>query len=321
MKRIFTIMALILISTLYGCGDKPNKQATSMPLPANEEAFIAIVSKAQSEGINTENDMQRGGVKSARDQEICALLSDLNIQDWIGKIHTINANSDGKGVLSIEISKNIIFKTWNNALSDLRDHTLIDPGSTLFNTASAMKKGDLVEFSGTLIAGQGVECVRESSLTLRGKLENPEFILKFSSVGTPTLKEPAKTLAPVAETATAPAPVAENAATPASVAETAAVPAPAVEIVPASTEDNSPFAPSFDCTKASAPHEKMVCGDRELSKLDNVLSKAYSQAKEQTTDKNKLKKDQLEWMKTSLRACSDKACLVGAYKQRISELQ
>jgi uncharacterized protein len=65
----------------------------------------------------------------------------------------------------------------------------------------------------------------------------------------------------------------------------------------------------------------MVCGDRALSKLDVDLSQAYAKAKENTVDKDKLKKEQLEWIKFSLRACSDKNCLLGAYQKRISELQ
>ena len=34
--------------------------------------------------------------------------------DWIGQVREIGANSDGKGVLAIAISKRITVKTWNN---------------------------------------------------------------------------------------------------------------------------------------------------------------------------------------------------------------
>jgi len=65
----------------------------------------------------------------------------------------------------------------------------------------------------------------------------------------------------------------------------------------------------------------LVCGDRELAKLDVDLSQAYARAREKSADKDKLKKEQMEWIKFSLRACSDKNCLVGSYQKRISELQ
>ena len=140
---------------------------------------------------------------------------------------------------------------------------------------------------------------------------------------------PAPAPAPVSVPAPAPAPepapaVSAPVLAPASAASAPApAPAPVVASVPAPVAaiDNSPFAPSFDCAKASNGQEKLVCSDRELSKLDVDLSQAYTKAKDKTADKDKLKKEQLEWIKFSLRACSDKTCLVGAYQKRMSELQ
>ena len=98
-------------------------------------------------------------------------------------------------------------------------------------------------------------------------------------------------------------------------------PAPIMIPTPSPIVDNSPFTPSFDCDKASSGQEKLVCSDRELSKLDVDLSQAYARAKERVEDKDKLKKEQLDWIKFSLRACSDKACLIDSYQKRLSELQ
>ncbi len=83
--------------------------------------------------------------------------------------------------------------------------------------------------------------------------------------------------------------------------------------------DNTPFAPSFDCTKASNNAEKMICGDRNLSKLDVQLSQLYSAARNKATDKDKLKSEQIAWVKTS-RACPDTACLTKAFQDRIKQL-
>lgn len=103
----------------------------------------------------------------------------------------------------------------------------------------------------------------------------------------------------------------------------APVPAPKTEApiaaAPASV-DNNPFAPSFDCTKASSSQERMICGDRELSKLDVQMAGAYADARQKSTDANALKAEQKQWLKNTQRSCSDKACLVGAYTSRIAEL-
>lgn len=85
----------------------------------------------------------------------------------------------------------------------------------------------------------------------------------------------------------------------------------------------TPFAPSFDCAKVSNGAERLICGDRELSKLDVEMAIAYSKARgilAAEKDKKILKDQQLGWMKFSRNACSDKPCMVEAYKKRIAEL-
>ena len=111
-------------------------------------------------------------------------------------------------------------------------------------------------------------------------------------------------------TATAPAPV------PAPVPAPAPVPVP----VPVPQANNSPFAPSFDCAKANTGPERLICGDRDLAKLDVDVSQAYSKAREKTSDKNQIRTEQQNWMKNSRNACSDKDCMSKAMTQRIQEL-
>jgi uncharacterized protein YecT (DUF1311 family) len=135
--------------------------------------------------------------------------------------------------------------------------------------------------------------------------------MKYKSSEPAPEAAPAPAPAAVPETAPAPAPA------PAAVPETAPAPAPA----PVAAVDNSPFTPSFDCAKASNGQEKMICADRDLAKLDVQAAQAYAKARERSADKDKLKTEQLNWIKSNLRACSDKACLTEAYKKRISELQ
>lgn len=126
--------------------------------------------------------MQRGGVKAARDKKLCKAIGSRKVTDWVGQVTKVGANSDGKGILEVELAKGIIIKTWNNSLSDMGDHTLIEPGSAVFNTASNFSEGQIIKFSGTFLRGIENECVRESSLSLQGTLDEPEFIFRFSSV-------------------------------------------------------------------------------------------------------------------------------------------
>ncbi|EOC9629733.1 lysozyme inhibitor LprI family protein [Enterobacter ludwigii] len=146
-----------------------------------EDAFINVVTDAQRESKNAKNDMARGGIKSERDDKICSIIADGNVQHWRGKIDTLDANSDGNGVLGIELADGVIVKTWNNSISDSDDNTLIDPHSSLFKSVSRMSVGDNIRFSGQFVKDSG-SCIKEGSLSLVGGLSEPEFIFKFSNV-------------------------------------------------------------------------------------------------------------------------------------------
>jgi len=151
-------------------------------MPGDENTLISIVATAQQGSRDAANDMQRGGVKAQRDKQLCQSIKSLQARNWIGRVTKIDANSDGKGILSIEVADRIIITTWNNSLSDLEHETLIEPGSPVFNAASVLKKGQQVRFSGSFFKGENGDCLFESSLTLSGKLREPEFIFRFSEI-------------------------------------------------------------------------------------------------------------------------------------------
>lgn len=99
----------------------------------------------------------------------------------MGRIDTLSSNNDGKGVLGLKISKNMVIKTWNNSFSDTSDGTLIPTDSPLFATVSAMKIGDLVTFSGEFLPSPS-DCLRETSLSMPGGMADPEFLFRFTDV-------------------------------------------------------------------------------------------------------------------------------------------
>ena len=148
-------------------------------MPADEKQFIEIVKQAQTASRSAANDMARGAALATRNNGLAKVS--LDVTDWVGKVTSIDSNSDGWGVLVIEIAKDISIQTWNNSLSDISSKTLIEPGSALFNTAASLKRGQTVKFSGQFIRDDETG-VGEQSMSLRGKLEDPEFTFKFSSI-------------------------------------------------------------------------------------------------------------------------------------------
>jgi len=76
---------------------------------------------------------------------------------------------------------------------------------------------------------------------------------------------------------------------------------------------------SFDCSKATSKIEKIICGDNELSKLDDQLNSNYKISLQEETDPDALRHFQKAWMKVR-NACPDVACIKLAYEKRISDL-
>jgi len=209
-KWWFWVGALIVVGAILPPNEKRNSGSSHSDViakrpaddviaqrPADEAKFISIVSDAQTKARVAANDMQKGGIKAEREKALCANMEKLQVSNWTGWVRSIDANSDGKGVLAVEIAKDITVTTWNNDLSDIMHKTLLEPGSAVFSAASQMKKRQAVTFSGSFSRGSEdeVECVYESSMSLDGKLLDPEFIMRFThiEVFVPKAASPAKT--------------------------------------------------------------------------------------------------------------------------------
>lgn len=160
---------------------QPPPEPVAPMLPADEQAFISVVSNGQAAFRAAPNEMAQGGTRSQRRLAICRNLPQVSVSNWVGRIEKLSSNSDGKGVLEISVAHDIRVETWNNDVSDLSDKTLIDPSSPLFAVVSQMKQGDQVLFSGSFIPSD-IDCVKEASMSLEGSMTDPEFLFRFTTV-------------------------------------------------------------------------------------------------------------------------------------------
>lgn len=192
------LLALVVQGIKASQEDTPNSSQTStskvqisstsleptFPIPDDQAKFVQAVQKGQNANKVATNDMQKGGARATREKELCSLLLVPGIANWVGDVYSISSNSDGKGVLEVTIGPDVYVKTWNNAFSDVLHHTMIDPGTSLFDEASQLKEGQKISFSGSFVRDtrDSIGCFYESSLTLDGKLSEPEFIFRFSDV-------------------------------------------------------------------------------------------------------------------------------------------
>ncbi len=74
-------------------------------------------------------------------------------------------------------------------------------------------------------------------------------------------------------------------------------------------------AASFDCEKAQSKVERMICGDTELSRLDDELGEAYEDALEGNSNAANVRNAQKQWIKERNR-CQEAACLSTLYRQQ-----
>ncbi|HEY9162843.1 MAG TPA: hypothetical protein VIS94_17335 [Desulfomonilia bacterium] len=79
-------------------------------------------------------------------------------------------------------------------------------------------------------------------------------------------------------------------------------------------------AAGFNCERASSSIEKMICGNPDLSLMDESMTAAYKKAVAGASDSAPLSADQKLWLKNTRNACRDVSCLKKAYQERTAEL-
>lgn len=152
--------------------------------PDQQRDFISIVNVFKSHFETANNEIQQSISRDQRAKELGELLTLTTISKWFGTIKSIETTSEGKAVLMINIGDNVYVGTWNNALSDYLDGTLIEKSDPVYLALADMKVGDKVSFSGSFIRSNE-DGVKERSLTIRGSMQDPEFLFKFNHVTKP----------------------------------------------------------------------------------------------------------------------------------------
>jgi uncharacterized protein len=79
-------------------------------------------------------------------------------------------------------------------------------------------------------------------------------------------------------------------------------------------------AASFSCAQTATPIERQVCGDTNLSALDEKLATAYKRVLELSPAPEDTKEVQRRWVRGHRDQCKTVECLAGAYNSRIQEL-
>jgi hypothetical protein len=168
-----------------GSSDLPEKKSTqtknAISKPTEQELFENMITKYIEKYKMAKNELQKSALRADRMEDIRKNLSEMSVDNWVGRINDLSTNSEGKAILSIRITPNIDIKTWNNSLSDFSSNTLIEKDSQLYRQLMDLEKGTYVTFSGSFFSSE-YDYIQETSLTEDGSMTSPEFLMKFINV-------------------------------------------------------------------------------------------------------------------------------------------
>ena len=169
------------VSTTSG-GNNQQTTALNIQIPPEQQSFVKLIESYYDSYKQAPNELKKSALRADRKTAIQGALGNVTVQDWVGTLRNMGTNSDGKASIIIQLAgSKIEVKTWNNAVSDIADKTLIETGSELYNTLSNLSKGSTVRFTGTFKLGEN-DYIREASLTESGSMTSPAFIMSFTNV-------------------------------------------------------------------------------------------------------------------------------------------
>lgn len=191
LSALAVIFLLIIVSTDNPTsGNEPAVSSTvssavvkakpASEIPHAETAFIALSDEVRDKFAMAKNELQKSVLRDERKEQLLNMRL-TRVTDWVGTISELDTNNDGKGILTIKLSPILSVGTWNNELSDMGSHTLIEKNTALYNSLLSMSVGQKVIFSGEFFSSDE-DAVQEKSMTIDGSLSEPEFLFKFKSI-------------------------------------------------------------------------------------------------------------------------------------------
>lgn len=149
-------------------------------LPKAQQSFSDRVAKASKDYDETDNELRMSKAITDRDKALCKATGG-SFKNWKATVHDVGSTGDGYGYFTIIMEDDIELSTWNNALSDIGDDSLIKPSNKLFDTLLDLSSGDTVTVSGSFLRGQDT-CVKTSNMTEAFNAVSPDFKVDFTAI-------------------------------------------------------------------------------------------------------------------------------------------
>lgn len=154
---------------------------TIIPKPEAQLKFEQVIAEYAKQFSDAANELQESTTRKNRGQALAGLGMGNQVSEWVGYLDSMATNSDGDAYIIISLNKNLKVGTWNNALSDIEDKSMIKSGTAVYNALSSMKKRQAIKFSGQFVRSKD-DHFKEMSLTIQGSMKNPEYVFRFSKI-------------------------------------------------------------------------------------------------------------------------------------------
>ena len=158
------------------------QQSKIEALPEKQRAFLAMIEDFKKRFGAATNELQESALELERVDSIAKLLgAGLPAQNWIGKITSLETNTQGKAAITVELSPEASLLTWNNMLGDMIYPTMINVGTPVYKSLMNMAVGDKVAVSGSFVVTNERK-ILEGSMTIAGAMKSPDFLFLFTDV-------------------------------------------------------------------------------------------------------------------------------------------
>jgi uncharacterized protein len=77
---------------------------------------------------------------------------------------------------------------------------------------------------------------------------------------------------------------------------------------------------SFNCQKSSTNVERMICADKKLSLLDQVMAAEYRFKLRESSDQEQLRLEQRDWRVSKRDKCTSMDCLERVYNEKLMSM-
>ena len=157
--------------------------ARTLPAPPVEAQVDAVIAKTAAAYAAAPNKLAAGAATHARAHDMCELMVPLKgtVQNWAGVVTKLDSTASGAGILAVMFASGAVAETESMDMGPIGDHTLLTPGSAVFNAATKLSVGEAVTFSGHFFPSAAT-CFKEMSLTTSDMMHKAHYEFMFTAV-------------------------------------------------------------------------------------------------------------------------------------------